>query len=94
MTPGSSLRIARAAESRTGFGDYEYDIFRGTERVARCGHDYRGGEHWIRFGAGATQACALGPVWTFTERDGAEPLVLTAAATDYLERRLADDPGR
>ncbi len=92
MTSGEPFRIVRTIQPRTGFGDYEYDIFRGAERVACYGHDYRGGEHWIRFGAGLAEECALGPVWNFTERGGAEPLVLTTAAIDYLARRLSVAP--
>ena len=87
------LRIAQAPEPRIGFADYEYDILLGDRRVARYGHDYRGGEHWIRFGDGPREECALGAIWQFTEDDGARPRRLGQRAIDYLQRRLAAEGG-
>lgn len=85
------FHIERAREPRIGFGDHEYDIFQGPRVVARYGHDYRGGEHWIRFGEGRKEACALGAVWQFTEDGGAEPLRLGEPAIAWLRRRISPD---
>jgi hypothetical protein len=87
------LRIAHAPEPRTGFADCEYDIFLGDRRVGRYGHDYRGGEHWIRLGDGPREECALGAVWQFTEDEGALPLRLGQPALEFLRRRLAAEGG-
>ena len=87
------LRIERAREPRLGFGDYVYDILQGPRVVARYGHDYRGGEHWIRFGDGPREECALGAVWQFTGDGGAEPLRLGETAIAWLRRRLSRGAG-
>ena len=84
------MRIAQAPEPRSGFADYEYDIFLGDRRIARYGHDYRGGEHWIRFGDGPRQECALGPVWVFAPTTDAGRFQLTPEAVAWLRQQLGD----
>lgn len=73
------------------FGEYEYEIFDGTQVVARYWHDFRGDEHGIEFADGRAEEWPVGRMVDFLTGGGLSPLMLTAAAIAYLERRVVQD---
>lgn len=85
-----SYSIERAGPTRGSFGDYRYRIFRDGQLMAYYWHDYRGDEHRIDFLDGSTQDCPVGRMSDFIEGGGPQPLVLSARAVAFLDRRRGD----
>ena len=69
-------------------GNYQYEIFRDTELVARYWHDYRGDDHGIKFLNGSSESSPIGQIIDFLIGGGPQPLTLSKAAQDYLAEKL------
>lgn len=86
--PGQ-FTIRHATVERDSFGNYVYDILKGTEVVAMYWHDFRGDEHGIKFADGTTESWPVGLVTGFLHGGGPEPLRLSPAAIEWLGQRFS-----
>lgn len=79
--------IRHAAAERDSFGNYEYEILKGSEIIATYWHDYRGDEHGLKFADGSTNDWPVGRMTDFVRGGGPEPLTLSSAAIEWLTQR-------
>ena len=68
-------------------GNYNYEIYRGTELVARYWHDFRGDEQGLTM-IGGKRASPPGSCSEFIAGGGGNPLTLTEAAVELIRRHL------
>lgn len=75
------------SKKREGFGEYNYRILLNGQFVASYRHDYRGDDHELVFVDGTVASSPVGRMTDFVEGGGPRPLILSALAVAYLERR-------
>ncbi len=79
--------IRHAAADRKSFGNYEYEILKGSDVIARYWHDFRGDEHGIKFADGSTDLWPVGSMTDFIHGGGPESITLSRAAIEWLTQR-------
>lgn len=84
-----SYEVRQTRSSFDSYSNYEYEIFREGQLVARYWHDYRGDEHGIAFANGSREACPSGRMIDFLDGGGLRPTTLSRRAIAYLDERLA-----
>jgi hypothetical protein len=78
-----SYRVERLGRDGHPPQNYTYAIWRGDERVAEYGHDFRNDERWLVIG-GKTSTVSVDPL----EGGGSQPLVVSQAGVKLLDGLL------